>query len=424
MILEHIREGGWGAYLAILIGLLGLVLGGISIVSLLGKSRASFALGVATLIVALAAASVGIAGTFWGRHQMNQALAYVDSDVDKERISRVGYREAQQSSWVGLFAALLPLMLGGAAAIGGSRLQQPKTRSQFGGDQMAASDDAGSGQTVVAFIFTAMAVLACGGAYAIANGEIPKSRYGFDEQDQENWSLAGALEDVKKNKPNGCERLEEAVGHFWEPSDRREWPHKLRGAIAPELAEWRPAADACMKTMIAALDEGRGGDGLTREELSQNSLLESPLLQNDELRARLLAWKPKEAEEEAEPTGESTTGLGGLGLKGNPKEPTVGTGSLEPSEIRKVIQRNLSKIRFCYETQLMKAPQLEGKIVVSFTIGQNGNVTSATDASEQPFPEKKVTQCVLTRFKQLEFPRPLGGGVVNVKYPLIFKSAG
>ncbi len=421
MILEHIREGGWGAYLAILIGLLGLILGGISIISLLGKSRSSFALGVATLIVALAAAGVGIAGTFWGRNQMNRALAYVDSEVDKERISRVGYREAQQSSWVGLFAALLPLMLGGAAAIGGSRLQQPKTRSQFGGDQMAASDDAGNGQTVVAFIFTAIAVLACGGAYAIANGEIPKSRYGFDEQDQENWSLAGALEDVKKNKPNGCQRLEEAVGHFWEPSDRREWPHKLRGQIAPELAEWRPAADACMKTMITALDEGRGGEGLTREELSQNSLLESPLLQNDELRARVLAWKPKDEEEEPPAP---TTGLGGLGLKGTAKEPTVGSGSLEPSQIRSVIQRNLSKIRFCYETQLAKAPQLEGKIVVSFTIGQNGNVTSATDASEAAFPEKKVTQCVLMRFRQLEFPKPLGGGVVNVKYPLVFKSAG
>jgi hypothetical protein len=325
---------------------------------------------------------------------------------------------------VGLFAALLPLMLGAAAAMGGSRLQQPKTRAQFG-DQMAASDDGLGGQTVIAFLFTAIAVIACGGAYAIANGEVPKGRYGFDDHDQDSWSLAGALEDVGRERPFACDRLEEALGHFWSPDDRREWPHKLRAEIAPELADWRSAADGCVKKMIVALDEGHGGEGLTREPISQSSLLESPLLQNDALRAQLLAWKPKEAEPEAEPT---AFGSGGLGLGSIPKvavkEATVGPGSLAPDVIRRVIQRNMSALKSCYERELTKSPTLEGKVVVSFTIGKDGNVASVSDASEPAFPEKKVTMCLLMRFKQMQFPKPDGGGVVNVKYPLIFKTAG
>ena len=39
------------------------------------------------------------------------------------------------------------------------------------------------------------------------------------------------------------------------------------------------------------------------------------------------------------------------------------------------------------------------------------------------FPDAKVTQCVLGRVRGLRFPRPNGGGVVNVKYPFVFKAA-
>lgn len=419
MIIQMIQEGGPGAYLAVALGLLGLLLGGVALVTLLGKSRASFALGVVSLIVAMAAAGAGMVGTGWGRSQVTRALASVDSEVDKDRIMHAGFREAQSASWIGLFASLIPLALGAAAAIGGSRLQQPRPRAQAFGDPMASAEEGLAGQTVVAFLFTAIGVIAAGGAWAMAHSAPPKLRYNFDEHDTQSWSLAGALEDVKKDRQNACRDLSEALDAYWGATDRREWPRKMT-SIPPELAGWRAAADGCAKKALALLGEPEELEGrsLTREEL-----LESPLLQDEALHEQLLAWKPKTREVE-EPTEPATAILGLGGLGGPPKEAKVGAGSLEPAQIRAVIQRNLGAIRFCYERELTKAPKLEGKLVVSFTIGKEGDVVAVVDASTEAFPSAKVTSCVLSRFKAMKFPRPSGGGVVTVKYPLVFKAAG
>lgn len=427
MIFDTIREGGPGAYLAIALGALGVLLGGLSMLLLLGKNRSSFALGIVTLIVAVAAAGAGILGTVYGRSQVNSALAYVDSEVDKERILRAGFREAQSASWIGLFAALLPLAFGAAAAVGGARLQAPKTREQRFGEPVTSADDGLAGQTVVAFIFTAIGVIAAGGAWAMAHTELPKLRYPFHEADTVAWSLASALEDVSKNREHGCRNLGEALDSFWGASDKREWPRVMRMDIPPELAGWRPAADACAKKLLLALDDGRKGDGELDLGVSQEELLQSPLLQDEALHAQVLAWKKGGAALEGgePPTQPDALGAGVLGALGKapPGSKLVGSGSLEPSQIRAVIQRNLSAIRYCYERELVSDPKLEGKLVVHFTVGQAGSVVTADEASDAPFPSAKVTGCVLSRFKAMVFPKPLGGGTVSVKYPLIFKAA-
>ena len=426
-----IQEGGIGAYGAIAVGALGFLLGCFAVIALLSGSRSSFALGLATLVVAGAAAGAGMLGTVYGRHQVERALAYVSSPLDKERILRVGLRETQSSSLIGFLAALLPLVMGGAASVLGSRLKRAPTRTQGFAEPNVASDD-GMGQTMVAVVFVSIAALACSGAWLLAHGELPKMRYDFADDDQDAWSLAAALDDVAamaKGGPNRCDRLGEALDRFWAPDDQRAWPRKFRREVPPALAAWRGAADLCAKQILESLDTGALDPAWTQE-----GLLESSLLQDEGLHARALAWTSRTPDADP-PLGGRGLGLGGGGLGGDllkkapprgdtsKKEPIVGMGSLAKEDITSAIRKDLPAIRACYENALKRSPKLEGKLSVKFAIGEDGKVRSAEDASDEKFPDAKVTQCVLGRVRALRFPKPVGGGVVNVKYPFVFKSA-
>jgi TonB family protein len=139
-------------------------------------------------------------------------------------------------------------------------------------------------------------------------------------------------------------------------------------------------------------------------------------------------------------------GLGGLGTKGGgrgsggsgfginlgdrgkgetrviPGKTTV-TGSCERGIIGKVINRHANEIRYCYEVELNKEPNLAGKIGVSFTIDPTGAVGDASIA-QTTLNNNNVEQCVLTRIRRWKFPEPKGGGVCVINYPWVFKAAG
>lgn len=396
--IELIQEAGWPGYLAIALGGLGFALGFFALIALLSKSPSAFTLGIATLLVGAAAAGAGIGGTFWGRHQVERAVVYVESSLDKERIMRQGYKEAQSSSWLGLFAALVPLALGGAAAVGGARVKRPKTQVQHLMDPMASSGDEAAGQSVPAFVFVGITALACGGAWVVAHSALPKLRYDFDDHDSDAWSLASALEETKKERTDRtCESLADAVARYWEASDPREWPRQLRKPIPPVLAGWRAEADRCMTHALEQLEAGEGS-------WTQDSILQSALLQDDALHARALAFATKV------PAAEDDQG------------PRVGMGNVPREAIAQAVRGARKQVQLCYERELTKTPTLEGKVTVEFVIGVNGQVSSAKDASAEPFPSAKVTECLLGVVRKLKFPSPVGGGLVTVRYPFVFKA--
>ena len=289
-LMRIIREAGVGGYASIGFGLLGAVLGCFAVLALSAKNRSAFSLGIATLVIGVATAAAGMLGTVYIRYQVRSAVASVSSGLDMERILREGFREAQSSSWIGFFAALIPLALGGVAALLGSRLQAPRARIQGFAEPTVSSDES-AGQSVVAGIFLCLTVFACGGAWAMAHSELPRVRYSFEITDFDAWALANALEDMKELKaqqPNGCERLQEALRPYWGATDKKEWPRKMR-TISPELSAWRGMADACTERTLQALDDRPLGE----EEIALvTALLESPLLQSDELRTRLTDQSP------------------------------------------------------------------------------------------------------------------------------------
>ncbi|MCP4809895.1 MAG: AgmX/PglI C-terminal domain-containing protein [Proteobacteria bacterium] len=109
-------------------------------------------------------------------------------------------------------------------------------------------------------------------------------------------------------------------------------------------------------------------------------------------------------------------GEGGIGRIGG--DPII-LGALDKSLIDAVIKRNMNQIRYCYQRELTKNPNLGGKIVVKFVIAKDGTVSSASKkASTMGSPA--VEQCINGRFMRFQFPEPKGGGIVIVSYPFIF----
>jgi TonB family protein len=129
-------------------------------------------------------------------------------------------------------------------------------------------------------------------------------------------------------------------------------------------------------------------------------------------------------------TGRGTGGSGGIDLGGRGKTitqiipgKTTVIGGLDKDVIAKVIRRHQNEIKYCYETELSKDPDLAGKVAVAFTIDPTGAVSEAT-VTESTLNNPTAERCMLSRIRRWKFPEPKGGGVVAVTYPWLFSPAG
>lgn len=121
-------------------------------------------------------------------------------------------------------------------------------------------------------------------------------------------------------------------------------------------------------------------------------------------------------------------GAGGLGgRRAHAPEVVPGTaevrGSLDKEIIRRIIRRHINEVKFCYERELVKTPNLMGRVMVQFTIAGTGAVI-ASMVQSSTMNNPTVEQCIATSVRRWEFPKPQGGGIVMVTYPFVMKAAG
>lgn len=88
--------------------------------------------------------------------------------------------------------------------------------------------------------------------------------------------------------------------------------------------------------------------------------------------------------------------------------------------IRRSIRRSLPRIRHCYERALLDQSDLSGTVTVAFSITPEGK----TDDIEASGLHPDVDSCIARAFETLQFPKPKGGGSVQVTYPFIFQPDG
>jgi TonB family protein len=96
-------------------------------------------------------------------------------------------------------------------------------------------------------------------------------------------------------------------------------------------------------------------------------------------------------------------------------------GSLDKSAIQRVVRKHRNEVRYCYENELKKDPELAGMVKVKFVIGVTGSVESAS-VSSSTVGSDAVGECVVRSISKWVFPAPKGNGSVSVVYPFKFSS--
>jgi hypothetical protein len=107
-------------------------------------------------------------------------------------------------------------------------------------------------------------------------------------------------------------------------------------------------------------------------------------------------------------------GRGGLaGRSGTAPRPTVTfgvfdvVGDLDKAIVRRYVRRNIQKLIYCYEKELLAKATLEGTVTTRWMIDANGHVTGATASGV----DGTVSSCMASVLGGIEFPKPTSGDV-------------
>lgn len=124
-------------------------------------------------------------------------------------------------------------------------------------------------------------------------------------------------------------------------------------------------------------------------------------------------------------------GRGGIGARGRKRGEVAisvrrGTprvnGYLSAEQINRVVRANSAAIRYCYEVEVQRQPNLRGRVEINWRINLQGSVTTARVASST-LRNARVEGCMVRQIRRWRFPQPDGGQVV-VTYPFIFGVSG
>ena len=94
---------------------------------------------------------------------------------------------------------------------------------------------------------------------------------------------------------------------------------------------------------------------------------------------------------------------------------------LTPAVIKTSVNRQMGKVRTCYERALKRDEGLSGKLVMGWRIGADGKVKHVSVVKDQ-LGSDKVSMCVIGAIATFKFPR--GTETVSIEYPMSFKSDG
>ena len=97
-----------------------------------------------------------------------------------------------------------------------------------------------------------------------------------------------------------------------------------------------------------------------------------------------------------------------------------GSGEFDAALVQQQIKQRLKSITRCYESELRKNPNLQGKVTVTFTIQERGNVTNAR-ATENSTGSPGVADCVTRTIARFRFNPGPEGGSVTFRYPFVFQ---
>ncbi len=100
---------------------------------------------------------------------------------------------------------------------------------------------------------------------------------------------------------------------------------------------------------------------------------------------------------------------------------TVVLGSMDPELLRKILREYIPQFRHCYQQELISnSDKIKGIIDLNFTISAEGRLAKHDIRAKDARFSKKGLGCMGQVLALIEFPKPKGGGVVDVRQPLNF----
>jgi len=97
-----------------------------------------------------------------------------------------------------------------------------------------------------------------------------------------------------------------------------------------------------------------------------------------------------------------------------------GTAGRTTSDIRRIVASYLGGLRYLYNKELRKDPELRGKFGVRFEIAPSGRVTGTQQVSST-LGSPQLERAILGNIRKWKFPRiPEKNGSVKVTYPFVF----
>lgn len=95
-------------------------------------------------------------------------------------------------------------------------------------------------------------------------------------------------------------------------------------------------------------------------------------------------------------------------------------GGLDANVIKATIAKYLNQVRACYELGLRRNPGLTGQVTMNFEVGGQGMLNFAK-VLQSTLGDAEVSNCISDRMMTWQFPRPVGGVNVKVKYPFLLR---
>ena len=384
-----VKEGGWGSYGALALGVLGLI-GGILALSTLPLSRRTgHIVGVVVLVIAFLAPAVGVLGMVSSRRAIDAAAASDQRAGRGAHTRHDGWRASQSAARIGLYAFLAPLLLGSIAAYFGARKADEETKLT----------------RKFAAVTGGLALVTGLGAFAASKGPLPPEPSPGAARLQD---ARGEIEHARGALGAGCFELEQTVLElYWHAEDKGEWPRHFDSEVRTVLPDYDALAAQCVR--------------YRKGYASQNDLLTTPLLVDEDLKREIEAWP-------------GTTAWGGsygvdhtnedLPDGGSAATVTIGpvtvTGRQAAFVARKIVTRSGGLFRRCYAEGLARSSTLHGRMTMKLIISTSGSVTSKT--YEEDLADRKVVNCIVDVFDHLSFPeRPENyDGPASVELSLVF----
>ena len=96
---------------------------------------------------------------------------------------------------------------------------------------------------------------------------------------------------------------------------------------------------------------------------------------------------------------------------------------MDPELLRKILREYIPQFRHCYQQELIgHSEKVKGVIDLNFTISAGGKVSKYNIKIKDAQFSPKGVGCMGSVLSLIDFPKPKGGGVVDVRQPLNFLS--